>query len=349
MKFRPQLKNFINYKVFFYTALIVIVMLLSKEFDFKKQYLHKIKSTFREIAVQLNIKEPIIVEDTSMRIYYLDEKGISSLEESSLVSESISSPSIPDLHENLLIKLNQPYKYQGKTYIFPKEGLYRILDFQNNASFQVIVYQKDAHKLLSALSWIIAHGNKDSSLSIKEQYDLSHYRSLSMTCGDISKFAQYVLEQAGIKSRIIYFSSLNKQNTYDNGHILLEVQINGHWQIVDIDNNAILNINNQPTNALDIAQLKDKRLLQIVKIAHDSNLDRIDNMENGINFSFYTQYIFSNELEWYTRVLQVVTIENNNQFFYPDIYENKPRIKKVYPYFKPLSLQQFQNLFYHDK
>jgi len=117
---------------------------------------------------------------------------------------------------------------------YPNEGIYRYGSHPQKQE-QVIVYKKDLFKLLESITWLHLHGFKHAGFSNEDLCKAALHSKISIACGDITRFAKYLLNQQGYQSRIVQFITKEKTNGFDDGHLMIEVFHEEKWMLVDID------------------------------------------------------------------------------------------------------------------
>lgn len=143
--------------------------------------------------------------------------------------------------EELPLIVQGPLKveFAGKTYHIEQEGLYRFTIITRSVRNLIMIKDKNSvMPILKALSFIQVHGNRDTCFSFEERKKLILSRYwISLTCGDIAALAKEILSNSGFKSRLVSSFTLEDWNTYNNGHVLLEVFFPSisKWVLVDID------------------------------------------------------------------------------------------------------------------
>lgn len=146
----------------------------------------------------------------------------------------------------------------------------------------------------------------------------------------------------GVKSRIVSFSRDGNFNGFDDGHIVLEVMIEGKWTLVDLDNNIIfMTTSLQKISALQIA-LEPIYLESRLIIADDSG-DSLNFRDGALNYSFYAE---SQQLSaWYNESMRVVSIDG--KYFCPEC-RNCSSFHKNRPELALIPEAEFINIFYSD-
>ena len=203
------------------------------------------------------------------------------------------------------------------------EGAYRFF-VSNRASAQRIVYNTSIVSLLSGIAWTSSHGSADGSLypcdspaSCASLETFALTRKLSITCGNIAAFGKYLLTKyAGWDSRILNSHSLPPWNTYDDGHVMLEVaDVAGPgtgYTLVDLDNNLIPCDNE---TGLYLTGLDFYRRVHglgggggytIAPLAADTPLD----VSGFRGYVFYSEFAIGTEVglrHWYAHILGAIT------------------------------------------
>lgn len=188
-----------------------------------------------------NIIALLLPSCLSAELYYL---GPSSVEY--LTPVPITGISTP----NTLLMVPAIYGFNGPNYDCTNEGLYRY--YVVNANYaQRIVYNGNLDKLMTALTWVHAHGYQDDSLTYSSALAASTTRKLLMSCGSITRFVSAVLDSQNITNRQVLLLTLDTWNTYNNGHTVLEISRNGVWEIWDVDNRTRVSVLGNYLNALE--------------------------------------------------------------------------------------------------
>src|ERR1043166_9490629 len=126
------------------------------------------------------------------------------------------------------------YTVHGKTYALHREGLYRFLN-PTVENQQRISYRNDRISLLSAICWTTSHGWRDEGKSPEQLQTMALREKLVIICGSVARLAVAILTEQGIPARVVQAKTLDKLNTYDNGHVLMEAWLEGSWTLVDPD------------------------------------------------------------------------------------------------------------------
>lgn len=317
-----MIKNFKKYqKIIFIILLLVIVGSLAAWIFFKDKKTDSGKQFF-DHPISYFLEGNTIEKNLS-----IDKKG----------------QSLPD---NLIIPPGI-YKVYGQNYQLEKEGLYRFLD-PTNANQQRIVYYSDVNALLSSIAWISVHGMKDVNKSPQELEKKAKIEKLSLNCGAVSLFAKHLLDEQKIKNRIVTSLTLEEWNSYNNGHTMIEVFLDGKWKVFDLDNNVIFNKNGQSLNFLDLSEAVSADNYSIEKIADDPFYDVGGSVEANYNYSFYFETTLLNEKalrDWYKRSLQVPMVGENSIYYFFD-ETHRLQIESYSKSYKYLPRDEFMRKFY---
>lgn len=256
-----------------------------------------------------------------------------------------------DLPSALIIKPGR-YKAFGQIYDMQEEGLYRFL-MPPEGNEQRIVYDNNPHLLLSSISWLFSHGNRDNKMNYDNLEKKARTEKLVATCAKISKFALEAIEEQGINGRIVSGLTNESFNGYDDSHTMIEVRIGSTWRVYDLDNNAVF-----------VSKKTDKYLnfLDFQKLVVTTGAYKIERLASdpivGVtNFSDkttdYDYYLYSEEKttteeslrDWYEHVLQIPLIQDNNSiYYYADA--NELKVTEFFKTARKLSSQEMLERFY---
>ena len=297
------------------------------------------KDVFKEWGNWVNKKDSVAFYPAGDIIVYY-----ANMCNTSLVSDNNKMDASP-LPDELIIP-SGVYQFRGETFELQKEGLYRFMEVGKEQQ-QRIVYKKDLYSLLSAISWIVSHGNSDHIYSLETRTELAKTRKLFMNCGGISAWAKSLLDGQSIRSRIVYSTTLNNRNKFDNGHVLIEVyhEYLRRWVVFDLDMNCYFTIDQKPISFIEFAYAVNSRLpYKIIPISRDILLD-VSNFKNkkGTDYAFVMERLLPLVRKWYRRVLQVPFIDNT--FFDKD---NRTIIKELYPSRNYMDAAEFKRTFYGE-
>lgn len=160
--------------------------------------------------------------------------------------------------------------------------------------------------LVRLIASVVKHGAYDDANSFETSMKTLETRQLSMTCGSVTLFAQRVLKEIGVRSRVITTLTLDEWNTYSNGHTILEVFVprKKSWVAVDLDTNKMFSTGRgELASALDLADqgvggmtLKD---LTSTPVLDYSGFPK---------YQATAEFMIYDMLGWYKRMFQVIAI-----------------------------------------
>ena len=237
------------------------------------------------------------------------------------------------LPENLII-LPSSYNIDGVNFTVEQEGLLRIL-FIGDRNYQRIVFHEDTLALLSALSWILTHGNADKSKTQEELTDKATSDKLYLTCGPASKWAVNILRSVNIDAREVMTLITGQFNDYDNGHNMIEVKEGDRWLLYDIDNNSYFTLAGRHLNLIEFRECVEQGNYKINKLSEDLPVYTgwIDQSKN-YDFTFYAELRLISEKnlrKWYKRIIDMVLIESGDTMFFP-VSNNENLNKRILRY-----------------
>lgn len=311
----------------------------------------KIGLGIRKLAIkalgEIGLKDKIIelpaIEKNTPFVYYAFLNNVEIVPSTSYENSVNLPPS--------LIILPGKFNFHGISYELKKEGLYRFV-YPGKENQQRIVYEKNVDALLSSIAWIYAHGNSDDEKSYSEINAKALHSKIFATCGSISEWTCRLLESTGIRCRIISTLTLEPWNSYDNGHIMIEVYRKDYnkWVVYDLDNNSYFSSKGTPLSLIEFAEHAANENYEINYIASNSNVDFANFIDNETNYdyAFLLEARFANDYsrkQWYKRVMQVpMVVDGKYNYFFNDT--NISRVQSYSNYYKHLNKKQFLEKFY---
>lgn len=147
----------------------------------------------------------------------------------------------PDVETLPLIVRQMPQvRFRGKVYPTDREGLYRFLWVPECQRNLIVVHdEKSVRPILEGLANLHIHGNRDQDATFKQEFQ-KRFQSqpwVSANCGGIARSARLLLQEFGLKARQVGTLTMDRLNTFSNGHWMLEVRdpISGQWILADLD------------------------------------------------------------------------------------------------------------------
>lgn len=172
---------------------------------------------------------------------------------------------------------------------------------------------READRLLTGVAGQVTHGWDQ----LPAEMMVARYHNgerLYVACGDVALLGKRILAEAGIHSRRV--ATLTKQpfNYFDDGHILLEVRIDGRWIVYDLDNNLQpLDQSGNGVRISDFVAMRKRRFRRLTDPATDPQYD----LSRSSNPA-YTQWVYADLNRWYDRVLGVPLIMHQGVYTFGD-------------------------------
>ncbi len=258
----------------------------------------------------------------------------------------------PPLPDSLIIPPGE-YQFRGQPFALQEEGLYRFLEVGEEQQ-QRIVYRTDLHALLSGIAWIVSHGNSDHGNSHEVLAEQAKTRKLFLTCGPVSGWTIGVLSDHGIRARSATSLTLDRWNTYDNGHAMIEVYREdlGKWVLYDVDGNCFFTWQGTLLSIVEFAYaaMGDYQY-EINKLANDTRLDvsNFKGKDGAADYAFFCERMNAAVRQWYRRIVQVPMLHDTKigRCFFDA--ENRQRIESYSKSFKYVEKSEFRRIFYGAK
>lgn len=247
------------------------------------------------------------------------------------------------------------YHFCGGCYDCLTPAVYRFISPQHLNQQHVVLDIKNPVLSAILLSFLSVRGNNDGRKLNKELEQIAANRFLSLTCGQNCLFCQMILQRYGINSRIVYSHTYDEQNTYNNGHALLEVYSPQYkkYVLIDIDKKCTFI---QNMNLLSLYEYgRALYYNHAVDIDFHSAVTMIDLssfVEKSTNFNYcFIEYSFySSEpalRECLSRICQVPMMsENGTTFACAWDQEIEKKLSKINPAWEILDESDFQKRFY---
>jgi len=214
-------------------------------------------------------------------------------------------------------------EFMGNVYTLVNEGLYRFSVITKSVRNLVMIKHKNSViPILKAISLIQIHGGRDQSTTLEQRKKLLFSRYwISLTCGDISALTKQVLSDAGFTSRLVSALTLAQWNTYNNGHVLLEVFFPdiSRWVLVDVDLGYIFMHDGELLNAYSFWKcLKENNHILFVPLSQ-KEIDPLWLENEYYSYSHMWRRIVKDvntKLSWYKRIFQTFGFHTENKFIY---------------------------------
>jgi len=275
-------------------------------------------------------------------VYYALNEDVKIISNTENLSEQLS--------DKLIIHKGK-YNFHNQTYDLKEEGLYRF-SFPPKDNQQRIVYEKNLDSLLSSVCWISAHGTDDDEKNYDEINKKAINSKIFLTCGPTINWTMELLKQQSIKARIVSSLTLEEWNSYDNGHIMIEIFHPDlqKWIVYDIDNNCYFKTNNKSLSFLEFYSSIQSDEYKIHYLAPQSNMaiSKFIDRKSNYDFNFILELKLATEKlrrRWYKKIVQVPLILDEKFSYFFD-QKNRDKIEKYSSYYKFLKYDDFIKKFY---
>lgn len=319
--------------------ILFLILLLSVALN--TAFIFNNKSTIKVYLKECFFKRKLDYENTPLA-YYAYLNNIYNLKDTLFYTDNINT--LP----NKLIIAPGIYEIFERTYHLKSEGLYRFLNPEiSNA--QRIVYKNDIDALLSSIAWIASHGNADNGKSFKELNNKALHSKLFLTCGHISSWALNLLNNQNILARRVSGLTLEKWNSYDNGHVMIEVyrESLNKWVLYDLNKGVYFTKNDTLLSLIEFVNLIETQKYEIVPFSQNakSDISNFKSRKTNYDYAFFVEKINANLKEWYKRVMQVPLINHEGKNYFFD-KANKTRIETYSSSYFFMNEEDFMIFFY---
>lgn len=165
--------------------------------------------------------------------------------------EEMDAPGI-DLPDSLIIPPGN-YRVGNATFRLAEEGLYRFIQPMDGNN-QRIVFTKDRYGLMSSICWLVSHGYRDNNKSFEEIEKIALHGKIILTCGNFCNFVLHLFKNLDVPARIVRGRTLHPPNGYNDGHVLMEVKLDGVWIVFDPDRGKMYCHNKKRLNLVELIE-----------------------------------------------------------------------------------------------
>lgn len=322
-----------------------VKLLLKKWIDENHPYLHSLLWWYRDLRIGnsslRNANDPALV-------YRQDLSGVTALVQKNNGENSAPMP------KGIVMRPGR-YHFCGGSFDCLTPGVYRFISPQHQNQQHVVLDIEDPVLSAILLSFLSVRGNFDYRKQIKELERAASKRFLSLTCGQNCLLCQKILQMYGIKSRIVYSHTYDIVNTYNNGHVLLEVYSPRFekYILVDVDKKCTYNQNKVPLSLYEYGRALYYN--HTVDIDFHSTVTMVDlssfvEKSTNFNYSFIEYSIYSSKAalrECLSRICQVpMMTENDTTFACAFDQEIERKLSKINSAWVMLDESDFQKRFY---
>lgn len=252
---------------------------------------------------------------------------------------------------NSLIIKKGNYEFGNENYELKDEGLYRFI-FPTKINQQRIIFEENIDALLSSICWIFTHGNSDDEKSYTEIQKKALHSKIFATCGPLVSWTNDFLNKLNVNVRIVSTLTVDTWNSYDNGHILIEIFRKNldKWIVYDLDNSCYFVHKENPLSLFEFVNKVKSDDYKIKKLSNKISMDisNFKDKNNKYDYGFAIEGRLANEKQlrkWYKHVIQVPLILDEKFSYFCD-EKNKERIEKYSNYNKYMKKDDFLKKFY---
>lgn len=240
---------------------------------------------------------------------------------------------------------------------FSNEGLYRIIDYKHERSFQSIVYHSDITELLVALARIFTHGFDDNNQRLHDWMPKAIFKNMAMECGPTAVSCFKLLTSLGVPCRVV--SIQHSHQPYNTGHVFNEVFFDNQWRLVDFNKKIMIaDMQANPLSLKDVIAMGGFAHTKIIPLCAtpipSSNGNACTISKHGliINYSFNAEYYsldnVQNLHQWLAQ--HDIYILSDNPIYEMHVLGDGEYIKTLHFYTKdyyiPLCANDFISRFY---
>jgi len=318
---------------------------LLRKYTENHPYLHSLLWWYRDLRID---NSPLRNANDPVLVFRHDLSGVSTLVQSNTPEHGAPLPDCIAI---------QParYHFRGGNYDCITPGVYRFIAPQHCNQQHVVLDKKDPVLSALLLSFLSIRGNHDDRRIIKDLEKIAVNRFLVLTCGQNCLLCQMILQTNGINSRIVYSHTYEASNSYNNGHVLLEVYSpqKQKYVLVDLDKKCSFYQNKNPLSLFEYSQaIYKKEFVNIKFHSPVSMLDLSSFMEKTTLFHYgfieYKNYSSENALRQYlSRICEIPLIVNSGNIFACAWDEKvKAQLRKKNSAWQILDPGKFQQKFY---
>ena len=230
-------------------------------------------------------KKPVESTGDELIVTITDERGeVRSVDAKEPLGKAVNLP--PSL-----IMQSGEYCFFDQPFTCSEPGLYRFVKPQVCNAQHIVLDQGNPLNNIIYFSLMAIRGNADNYKSFEQLKKQSTKRLLSLTCGPLSTFVHNLADLQNMRTRIVFTHTLQRANSYNNGHALLEAWIPklSKYIAVDVDKKCVFR---KDTELLDVFELCQSihagDSLQIETFADLTYLDLVNFIEpsTGFNYQF---------------------------------------------------------------
>lgn len=249
------------------------------------------------------------------------------------------------------------YSHNGLVYDLTQPGFYRFFNPMVNTT-HMIVGAGDPVGLLTGAAWLTSFGDDDGKLGSETQAQFlarvgarARTTKLRLLCENTVDFAREHL-LSGEVSRKARFLTMDTPNSYVDGHVAVEVLIDGAWVLADVSLNTLFS---DGTGRLDALGATDA--IAADTFTYDPLADDGYSVETALSYQFdstgYAETFLLTDADrraWHRRIFQAVGVDHTDGLTYftlPSGAEDRAaRVLGLSPAYRVVSRSVFDAMFY---
>lgn len=214
------------------------------------------------------------------------------------------------------------YTFEDYDYDCSVPGLYRFSKPRKRNEQRVVVYSNDGFQTALCLSMLLIRGNQDDQLGLNEMIKWAKHRLLVNTCGRASEFVDHLLRESGFKCRIVNTRTKGAFNSYNNGHIMVEVydKSEQRYRLIDVDKKCyFLDKDGRELDLFEFCRLLNSdQEVRIKRAAPSALVDwtGFEDAQTGVSYQFIEQMVAFNEqtaLDLYRRISAIPVLDQDRR------------------------------------
>lgn len=260
--------------------------------------------------------------------------------------ESVEGSATPVALPGGLIIPPGRYLWGGKSWDCTQEGAYRFWQPGTDRAMR-IVWAGGIDRLMQSLAWITAIGTADDGLTPVQVTERALWSKPRMMCGRTCEWALSICASLGVTARLARALTADPPSNYYDGHVMLEVLIDGQWKLYDLAGGMTFDAGDG--SARDVIPLPEGAICELtakaVSVEHiaSSVFDALSWVENTISTPE------TREAEW-RRVLQIAGIDRPNGETWwritPEVAHRQAWLLSLSPAYRAKTPAEFDAAFY---
>lgn len=174
-------------------------------------------------------------------------------------------------------------------------------------------YTADVDSYIGALSCVHHNGPRDGGISDTTACNKAMHQEIEMLCGDIAQFTKDMLDQYGTFSTRIVALLTDAPNGYDNGHITMEENSQGHWRHWDTTLGCYFT--DSSGNHLSLKGISDLGIenCTMVQYCNKRTACNVQNVSGGVlDNGFYNDFVTTTNgvRAWVNRIYKLFALKD---------------------------------------